>query len=197
MTRTGLLVFACLLVAACQSTPLEPIIETGAPRSPEELGPDVPEEEPIGTVTVRASSLNVRRGPSTTDEVIDKVRRGTKLALLREEGGWSRVLLADGTIGWVSTSYVRRAKNCPPDRNFRFATAPTPAFAESDAHGTVTVEVTVNISGTVVKAEVTGNSTGDPALAEIAKNEIRNTRFDPPIRDCRPRDFIYVYRRTF
>ena len=129
--------------------------------------------------------------------VIDRVNSGTRLGLIRDDNGWSRVQLADGRIGWASSRYLRQAKNCPPDRDFRFVDVPTPSFSDSSAHGTVTVEVTVNLAGTVVKAEVTGNTTNDPALADLAKNEISGVRFAPPIRNCRPREFIYVYRRTF
>jgi len=190
---------AALFFARCATSPTGPEAATGPATPPviEQEAPPPPPEEAIGTVVVRASALNVRDEPTTDAATLDKVRRGTRLSLIREENGWSRVRLADGRMGWVSSRYVRALKNCEPDRNFRFIEAPPLSFSQGGPHGVVTVDATVNLRGVVVKTKVTSNTTGDASLAELAEKEIRSAKFDNPIRNCRPIEFIYVYRRTF
>lgn len=61
----------------------------------------------IGSVTVLASGLRVRSTPSLRASVIAGTGRGQRLALLRDTGSWTRVRLANGATGWVSSRYVR------------------------------------------------------------------------------------------
>ncbi len=192
------LVFLALgfLLAACSSAP--PPEAPAEPAMTEQTMPALPTEEVVtATVRVTASSLNVRDQPTTEGEKIDAVRRGQRLGLVREEDGWSRVRLTDGRLGWVSSRYVRKDTKCPPDQDFTFNRPPRPAFSDSDAHGVVSVEVTVDARGTVMSTKLLSNTTGDEALGKMTEEEIRSAGFSPPIRNCRPLPFIYVYRRTF
>ena len=52
-------------------------------------------------VQVTAGSVNVRRGPSTTTETIDSVKKGDKLPWIEKQNGWYKVKLSDGTEGWI------------------------------------------------------------------------------------------------
>ncbi|MGH9456487.1 MAG: TonB family protein [Thermoanaerobaculia bacterium] len=182
-----------LLLAACAgSTPPAPVADEVATTVEPEAPP-----APIGMIRVTASRLNVRSGPSTKHEIIGSARRGERLALLERGDGWVRVLLTSGTIGWVSATYARDVRNCLPDREFSIVQAPMMSFSDSGAHGTVVVDATVSADGKVTKTNILSNSTGDEALAILAEREIRQAVFDPPVRNCLPRTFIYTYRRTY
>ncbi len=58
------------------------------------------------TGTVTASSLNVRSGPSSIHNIIHRLYRGNKIRVIGVSGGWCRIRLSDGRIGWVSASYI-------------------------------------------------------------------------------------------
>src|SRR5712691_8106962 len=187
---------ALLLIVACAS-----------PAPPPQTAPETPSTRPgegksIGTVRVTANTLNVRQEPATTASVVSQVARGDQLTLLAVENGWSKVKLASGEVGWVSSQHVssakqRARKGCPSDSNFAFLKAPLASFAETGPHGLVVVDATVNISGDVTSTKVISNSTGDDAMAKTAEGEIRSAKFTPPYRDCVPRAFIFTYKRSF
>ncbi|HEY0139380.1 MAG TPA: SH3 domain-containing protein [Thermoanaerobaculia bacterium] len=171
----------------------------------------------LGTVRVNASALNVRREASTDGAVIVQLKRGEALTLIEEGESWSKVRLANGEIGYVSSRFISRdggqarttgtatkAKprttrkgGCPPDSDYAFVETPTLTFSDSSAHGLVIVEATVSARGDVQSTKVVTNNTGDPALAFLAEREIRKAKFSPPIRNCVARSFIFTYRRTF
>lgn len=65
------------------------------------------------TATVNVSVLNVRSGPGTEYAKISEVTSGTMLPVLEERSGWVRVTLADGSSGWVSSSYVTLQNTAP------------------------------------------------------------------------------------
>lgn len=176
--------------------------QTATPPPPTQPAPaaQAAPETSIGTVRVKATTLNVRQGPSSDDAVIATARRGQKLELLKTEKDWSRVRLTDGSIGWVSSRHVApvvNAAGCLPPRNFSFVQTPALSFSEGGAKGTVTVEASVDPTGKVTSTRVTGNSTSDPSLGEKAAREIAAARFNPPVTDCKPRAFVYIYKRQF
>ena len=59
-----------------------------------------------GTATVTASSLNVRSGASTSNSVVGKLSRGTKVEILASSNGWYQIKYAGNKTGWVSGSYI-------------------------------------------------------------------------------------------
>ena len=59
------------------------------------------------TVTVTASSLNVRSGPGTHYAILTKAKRNTRLTVQKQHGNWLLVRLLSGLTGWVSGQYVR------------------------------------------------------------------------------------------
>jgi TonB family protein len=190
-----------LLLAAC-ATPAPP------PARPEPEPQPVAAAKPetvIGTVRVTASVLNVRREGSMAAEVIAQAKKNDRLSLLEDGDQWSRVRLADGTVGYVSAPLVKREgaqararKGCPADTDYSFAKAPMPSFSDRDsAHGIVTVDATVDVKGNVTSTKIIANSTGDETLAFLAEREIQKAKFVAPIRNCAPRPFIFTYTRTF
>lgn len=114
-------------------------------------------EKSRGTVRVNATTLNIRKGPSAGAPVIATARRGEKLELLGSEQSWSRVRLADGSMGWVSSKHIAPfalKTGCLPARNFSFVQAPPLSFSDGGPKGTVTVEASVDASGQVKSTDV-------------------------------------------
>jgi uncharacterized protein YgiM (DUF1202 family) len=205
-----LLLVLLLLAAACAAPAPTP---TTVPEPPPPVAPpSTPNESvaAIGTVRVTSATLNVRREPATTGEVVAQVKKGERLALLAHRGEWSNVRLADGITGWVSSKLVAndasgaaagaakpRRGSCA-DSDFRFVQAPLPSFNnDQTAHGIVTVDANVDTRGIVTSTKVVSNTTGDAALAALAEKEIRNAKFAPPMRNCVAKAFIYTYKRSF
>ena len=128
--------------------------------------------------------------------------------MIGDDNGWLRVRLASGEEGWVSAQHVsrdlrvqsdtpRRRAGCPADSDYSFVKTPVPTFSESDAHGLVVVEATVNESGVVTATKVVSNGTGVTALGAVAEKEIRSASFQAPVRNCIRSAFIFTYKRTF
>lgn len=203
-------VILALLAAGCGSAPAP----APAPvPSPAPSTPVIPvsgsTERAVGTVRVTAAGLNVRREPSTSADIVVTAKRGEVLSLLTSTDDWSKVRLADGTVGWVASRFVERATGeaprparrgragCPPDSDFSFLETPRPNLTPTTKHGLVTVDVTVDAKGRVAETKVVSNTTGDEALARLAAAEIRGAKFVPPVRNCVARAFIYTYKRSF
>ncbi|HEX9116265.1 MAG TPA: sortase [Anaerolineae bacterium] len=64
-----------------------------------------------GSVTVTANVLNVRAGPGTTYNILDRVSEGMTLPVLDQDasGGWLQVEVPGGLVGWVSAEFVSQA----------------------------------------------------------------------------------------
>src|SRR5258706_8286732 len=206
MRRRLLIVLAVVTLARCAAPP--PPAPTAAPE-PEPAPVTAPTEPAaVGTVRVTTSTLNVRREPSTGAEVLAQAKKGEHLSLLATRGEWSNVRLADGTSGWVSSKLVandaaassppRRRGGCPADADYRFTQAPVPSFSDNQTvHGIVTVEANVDARGVVTSTRIVSNTTGEPAFGTMAEREIRNAKFAAPVRNCVPKAFIFVYKRSF
>jgi uncharacterized protein YgiM (DUF1202 family) len=196
------------LLESCGSTPA-PI---PAPVEVTTVTVPAPEPPPLGVVRVTASTLNVRREPSTTADVVFQTKRGDHLTLVSVGNDWMQVELANGNRGWVSAQFVtrdhaepaastsrptHRGSGCAPDSDYRFVKTPTPVFSDSGAHGLVVVEGNVDSSGKVLSTRVLSNTTGDGSLAFMAERELKGATFEAPVRNCVARAFIFTYTRTF
>jgi uncharacterized protein YgiM (DUF1202 family) len=203
MRKPALLIsiFVAVLVGCQSSQPPPP-----PPPFPVQTRPDTG-EAPAESLTVLASTLNVRVEPSTSGAIVAKVSRGDRVTVLKREGAWSRIQTSAGDIGWVSSEHIGKASKpaghgrgrsgCPPDRELAFDHTPTPSFSQEGAHGLVVVEAGVDTEGHIRSTHVVSNSTGDPSLAARAENELKTAKFIAPIRNCVPRAFIYTYKRSF
>ena len=67
-------------------------------------GSTTPSTGKTGTVT--ASALNIRSGAGTNYSVITKAYRGDKVEILETSGGWNKVKLSNGKVGWASGQYI-------------------------------------------------------------------------------------------
>ena len=57
--------------------------------------------------TVNTDSLNMRKGAGTSYSVITKLSKGTVVDVLESaSNGWKKIKISNGTIGWVSGSYL-------------------------------------------------------------------------------------------
>ncbi|HEX9492960.1 MAG TPA: SH3 domain-containing protein [Thermoanaerobaculia bacterium] len=189
-------VVVVVLLAACSAPPPP----APSPQPAEMQAPAA--EKAIGTVRVTATTLNVRREPAASAEVIGQVRKGERLALLVAGDQWDRVQLANGAIGFVSVDHVlregRARRGCPADSDFQFTKTPTPSFSDNgNAHGIVTVDASVDTHGNVTATKIVTNTTGDQSLGVLAEREIRDAKFSPPIRNCVAKAFIFTYKRSF
>lgn len=63
---------------------------------------------------VTGDSVNLRSAPSTSSKVLGKLRYGTAVTHLEEEGEFFKVKTTKGTVGYVSTTYASTEQ--PPAR---------------------------------------------------------------------------------
>lgn len=80
-------------------------VSIGNPTAPARSArPATPGKRPY--ITVKATGLNVRSAPSTSATVVASAYKGQKLTILGYSNGWYKVRMPDGTIGWVTSTYV-------------------------------------------------------------------------------------------
>ncbi len=81
--------------------PAEPATETNGAES-------TTEENDTETVTVNATLLNVRGGPSTNDAIVTTAEQGARFELLDRsaDGSWVQIGQDGSAIGWVTTEFV-------------------------------------------------------------------------------------------
>ncbi|MGL5506374.1 MAG: SH3 domain-containing protein [Paraclostridium sp.] len=72
----------------------------------EKVEKKVEEKKAVEREIVTASSLNVRKGPSTEDEILSSVTEGTVVEVLETKDGWNKVKLSEEEEGWVSADYT-------------------------------------------------------------------------------------------
>lgn len=68
----------------------------------------------VCTALVNVNTLNLRRGDSTSTEIVAKLALGERLSVLGRNASatWYRVQRADGQIGWVSAQYIIPDGDC-------------------------------------------------------------------------------------
>ena len=54
-----------------------------------------------------ATSLNIRAGARVDRDIVATVSKGTNLSILDVLGDWYKVKLANGTVGWANSSYIK------------------------------------------------------------------------------------------
>ena len=201
MRRALALVSAAALAAGlwgCASAPPPP------PPAPEpapaaEPAPAPPPSEAAWFVAAR--SVNVRESASTKAATVARLSRGARLTSFEEKEGWLHVKLADTRTGWIRKDLVKSDDGCLPDRREVLLTPPMLLMSdESGARGPkgkVVVEADIDETGAVKAVRVVANETGSPERAEMAKREVQDVKFQPPVKKCRVSGFTCVYARTF
>ena len=86
------------------------------PVAPKVTPPPPPSPPPLPTTQIVWDSVNLRKGPGTSYNIVGNVKKGTSLKILEVNGGWLRVRLDDGSTAWVSklaTSEAPKASSPP------------------------------------------------------------------------------------
>jgi uncharacterized protein YgiM (DUF1202 family) len=197
-TLKKLLPALALFAVACGTSPA---VEAPRP-APPSVAPAILPAKTLAYVT--ASSVNVRRDPSMTGEVLKQAKKNDALTILASSDDWTKVELSDGTIGWIASRFLSSAKTTASktaggcNTDFAFVKTPKPAFSEgATKHGLVVVDAYVSPAGEVTSTKVISNDTGETALAALAEREIRSARFEAPKRNCVAKAFIFTYKRSF
>jgi uncharacterized protein YraI len=112
----------------------------------------------VSTLTITASSLNVRANPSKDASVVTQLPRDTQVEKLTasSDGQWFQVRTAAGASGWIAAQYAVEAPSAAPA-----APAPAPAAAPAQvqvAADRLNVRDTPSPAGAVV-AQVTRGTT--------------------------------------
>ncbi len=189
-------VLLALALAGCQSGD-SPAPEPPPAPEPEAAAPPPPPAAEVA-LTVTSRVLNLREEPSAKSAALGQLKKGDKVLLAEERGGWVRVKLPDTRVGWVDARYVRKgAEPCLADRPFSVASDPPFRMSTEGPHGRVVVEAEVGPDGVVKKTKVVSNGSGNAELAARAEGELRQMKFVAPIRNCRVQTFIYTYARNF
>jgi uncharacterized protein YgiM (DUF1202 family) len=84
-----------------------------------------------GNAVVYTGALNVRSGPGITFSVVTSLYNGTTLTLLSRnwDGSWVKVVIANGTQGWVNSSMILASVSIfslPLDSSVTPAPSPVP-----------------------------------------------------------------------
>jgi len=99
--------------------------------------------------TVTADTLNVRSGPSTSYKVTTKIYKGNKVEILETSNGWHKIKTSNGTIGWVSGSYISISSSSTSQESYK-ATVNTDSLNMRKGAGTSYSIITKLSRGTVV-----------------------------------------------
>jgi SH3-like domain-containing protein len=83
-------------VAPATATPQPDLAPSSAPLPDPNLKPD----------TIGSSAVNLRAGPSSSSQQISVLQPGEAIQVGEKSGGWVRVTRADGSTGWVYSSYL-------------------------------------------------------------------------------------------
>lgn len=61
----------------------------------------------MNTLVVNSETLNLRKGPSTSYDVIEQLKRDQELIFLAMTGDWVKVKVkSNGLVGFVHSKYV-------------------------------------------------------------------------------------------
>ena len=99
--------------------------------------------------TVTADVLNVRSGPSTSYSITTKLYKGNKVEILETSNGWYKIKTSNGTIGWVSASYISILQGSNSQSSYKATVNATSLNVRSGASTSYSV-ITKLPKGTVV-----------------------------------------------
>jgi outer membrane biosynthesis protein TonB len=185
------------LWGCASAPPPPPPVSEPAPAA--EPAPPPPPSEVSWLVTSKPA--NVRESASAKAATVARLSRGARLTSFEEKDGWLHVKLADTRTGWIRKNLLKKDNGCLPDRREVLLTPPMLRMSDGSGapgpKGKVVVEADIDDKGDVRTVRVVKNETGSPERAEMAKREVQEVKFQPPIKKCRVTGFTYVYARTF
>lgn len=110
---------------------------------------------------ISGNSVNFRKTPNTSGEIITKLTRNTKITVIAEGDGWAEVEY-NGNRGYVSTDYISDAELQTTSRSSR----PEANTAKTETKKTTTPAVAKTASQ---EPKVTGSFTGADVVAYAKK----------------------------
>ncbi|MFU2418338.1 SH3 domain-containing protein [Peptacetobacter sp. AB800] len=110
-----------------------------------------------GNVKVNTSSgLNVRKGPGTNHAIIGSLAGGSVVQVKEKSGGWVKVVLSNGSTGWVSGQYVSSTNESTSNSGSSQNNKPPQNNESTVASGRV--KVTISKALNIRKGPGTGNA---------------------------------------
>ena len=126
-------------------------------QNPEENNNTNTSSQKIGYIS--GTSVNFRKTPNTSGEVITKLKRNAQVTIKNESDGWAEIEY-DGNTGYVSTDYITDKPQETTSRSSVTRTATT----------TTTKDTTPSAAKTAAsEPQVTGNFTGSDVVAYAKK----------------------------
>jgi SH3-like domain-containing protein len=86
--------------ASVQPVALQPATDVATPAIPDATDPD------LRPATIGASAVNMRAGPSSSAQQLAVLQPGEAVQTGQSINGWVRVTRADGSSGWMYSSYL-------------------------------------------------------------------------------------------
>lgn len=110
-----------------------------------------------GNVKVNTSSgLNVRKGPGTNHAIIGSLAGGSVVQVKEKSGGWVKVVLSNGSTGWVSGQYVSSTNESTSNSGSSQNNKPPQNNESTAVSGRVKVTISKGLN--IRKGPGTGNS---------------------------------------
>jgi len=66
-----------------------------------------------GVAAITGNAVNIRTGPGTNFPIVTKVNKGDLVTIKEQAFGWYKVVLSDGTTGWVASWLASTAPEKP------------------------------------------------------------------------------------
>lgn len=121
-------------------------------------------------ITITGDRLNVRSGPGLQNEVIGKLFFGDQVQVDAQNlaGTWYRVILEDGTRGWISADFaIRSGETIAVDATFIQADSFTELPAETNEEPVGETVAIPNVEASVEVAEEADTETKNVAEANV------------------------------
>ena len=115
------------------------------------------------TIMINADGVNIRSGPGTTYEIVDRASYGQHYPVLETSGDWYKVWLGTNT-GWVANWLVARKTGVSPTSPQTVPPAPSPSPAVQTGGKTAVV------TGSLVNVRK-GPGTGNALVGQVARGD--------------------------
>lgn len=109
-------VYATLVVAGTDKGQVRAGLANAQPRAAVETYRYIPVPQTVAavqaatalpTAVITAAAVNLRSGPSTGSESLDKLHHGEEVTVVSSKGPWTQIRLeGSGGEGWVSSEYL-------------------------------------------------------------------------------------------
>jgi SH3 domain protein len=137
-----------------------------------------PADTTTTAIVVNATLLNVRSGPGTSYSVKAGIAGGTQVNVISTANGWSRVILPNGTEGYVSSSYLSETVGSKPT----VPAVPTGVTISSITPTSATINWNAVSGATEYQVSVIGDWRSTTATSYTYSNLKANTTYDYCVR---------------